>query len=187
MLFRSDRWPSGFAGGLVTRNPRWRARHLRMTLQDLPVGPERRLLGHYRVSLGHDGRLLDYCLADSGQWKAYLEIAGEDPWYNNQTYVNTLDKLAIDEFCKLTHEQYARHVGSDFGMTIPAIFTDEPMFTKKTNLAFAGGSGDIVMPWTDDLPETFQTAYGGDILRGLPEIIWNLPEEIGRASCRERV
>lgn len=32
-LYDEDRWPSGFAGGLVTKNPQYRARHLLFTTQ----------------------------------------------------------------------------------------------------------------------------------------------------------
>ena len=33
-LYDEDRWPSGAAGGLVTKNPKYRARYIRMSRQD---------------------------------------------------------------------------------------------------------------------------------------------------------
>ena len=35
---------------------------------------------------------------------AYLEIAADDPWFNNQAYVDTLNKRAIETFVEITHE-----------------------------------------------------------------------------------
>lgn len=64
-------------------------------------------------------------------WEAYLEISGDTPWFNNQAYVNTLDKKAIRKFLDITHEQYYKRLGEDFGSEIKSIFTDEPQTTHK--------------------------------------------------------
>jgi len=61
-------------------------------------------------------------------WYAYLERPLPSTWYNHQTYVNTLDKAAMDRFLEITHEAYAREIGGEFGKTVPTIFTDEPHF-----------------------------------------------------------
>ena len=97
----------------------------------------------------------------------------ETPWYNNQTYVNTLDKAAMDRFIEITYESYLRTVGEEFDKTVPAIFTDEPQFVHKSALKFATDKSDVILPWTDDLPDTFKAAYEGeDILGGVPELVW---------------
>ena len=41
-------------------------------------------------------------------WYAYLERPLPSTWYNHQTYVNTLDKAAMDRFLEITHEAYAK-------------------------------------------------------------------------------
>jgi len=196
-LYDEDRWPSGAAGGLVTKNPEYRARHLLFTPTpyskdggiegnsiSASVGKRMengRLLAKYEVVLNDSGFLKDYRMLKDGEtgsnvWYAYLEISGESAWFNNQTYVNTLDKKAIDEFIRITYEGYKKAVGEYFDSIIPAIFTDEPQFTHKTALNFAHEKKDIILPWTDDLPETFHKAYNEDLLAHLPELIWNLPD-----------
>lgn len=198
-LYDEDRWPSGAAGGFVTKDKQYRARHLLFT----PVSYEEnreaearldssarsnrtgngKLLARYGVSLNAAGELDAYRRLRPDDeptpgetvWYAYLETADESPWYNNQTYVNTLDKKAIEKFVEITHERYKQGVGDEFGKTVPSIFTDEPQFPHKTALGFAKEKRDVVLPWTDDLPDTFRAAYGSDLLDGLPELYWELP------------
>ena len=202
-LYDEDRWPSGAAGGYVTKDKRYRARHLLFTDKfyigedktdystDNAGAPtahaaERRLLACYDVLLNEDGSLSKYRKigaddpAEGTKWYAYLEMSEPDPWYNNQTYVNTLDKKAIERFIEITHEAYKRNFGDEFGKSIPAIFTDEPQFSHKTTLASAAKASDVTFPWTDDLPETFSAAYGEDIMAELPQLFWDLPD--GKAS-----
>ena len=89
-------------------------------------------MGCYDGQLDERGYLTGYRLigrdepAKGDKWCAYLEIATESPWYNNQTYVNTLDKKAIDRFIAITYSRYLEVVGSDFCTVVPSSFTDEP-------------------------------------------------------------
>ena len=196
-LYDEDRWASGAAGGYVTREERYRVRYLLFTTvsyeqaeenpASVPVDSPRtgkgRLLARYAVRLNDEGELAEYRLLKDGQqadaaetaWYAYLEIEKESPWFNNQTYVNTLDKKAIERFVEITHERYKEVVGNEFGGAVQSIFSDEPQFSRKTTLGFAGEKKDVVLPWTDDLPDTFRAAYGEELLAGLPELYWELP------------
>lgn len=196
-LYDEDRWASGAAGGYVTREERYRARYLLFTTvsyeqaeenpASVPIDSPRtgkgRLLARYAVRLNDEGELAEYRLLKDGQqadaaetaWYAYLEIEKESPWFNNQTYVNTLDKKAIERFVEITHERYKEVVGNEFGGAVQSIFSDEPQFSRKTTLGFAGEKKDVVLPWTDDLPDTFRAAYGEELLAGLPELYWELP------------
>ena len=204
-LYDEDRWPSGFAGGIVTKEPRFRAKHLLFTC--VPYGDPSppafvtnttrasrttrtgsgALLGRYHVAL-RDGCLAEYRRLAEGEeapgggavWYAYVESALESPWFNNQTYVDTLSKAAIDRFVAVTHERYAEAVGANFGGIIPAIFTDEPQFMQKQSLRHADDTRELVIPWTDDLPATYRVACGDDLLERLPELFWELPG--GQAS-----
>ena len=183
-LYDEDRWPSGAAGGLVTKDKKYRARYLLFTPN--PYEEEKcrdyekcHLLACYDIELDQEGYLTDWCvisekeMAKHEKWYAYLEQRAESPWYNNQTYVNTLDKAAMDRFIEITYESYDRAISEEFDKTVPAIFTDEPQFTHKSTLNFAGEKANVTLPWTDDLPDTFAAAYAGeDILSGLPELIW---------------
>jgi hypothetical protein len=109
-------------------------------------------------------------------WHALLCVEPDNAWYNGQAYVNTLDPAAIRRFIEETHETYAKALSTDFGGTVPAIFTDEPQFVHKQALRFADEACDIVIPFTDDFPETYQSTYGSDLLAVLPELFWELPE-----------
>lgn len=176
-LYDEDRWPSGFAGGLVTKDPTFRQRYLLFTPHIQQSG---RLLASYDVALDREGCLQSYRRLDEREtggnvWHAYLMVSGADPWFNNQTYVNTLDKKAIDAFIQTTYETYKKAVGKDFGGVVPAIFTDEPQFSRKSTLGFAFEKRDVTLPFTDDLPDTYRATYGEDLLAGLPELIWDLP------------
>ena len=178
-LYDEDRWPSGYAGGLVTQNPEYRARYLRVTPGADKNGG--RLIARYDILLDGDGRLKGYKRLKDGEkasndeWSAYLDLRERTPWFNNQGYANLLDKRAAEAFVGITHERYKKIVGKDFGGAVPAIFTDEPQFTAQTTLPFAKDKTDVILSWTDDLPETFQAAYHADLLASLPEVIWNLP------------
>ena len=196
-LYDEDRWPSGAAGGIVTRDEKYRGRYLLMT--PTPYGVQKLSAALDTASAAakrtENGRLLacyDICLDENGclvsgkqigesepakgtKWYAYLEQLAESPWYNGQTYVNTLDPAAIRRFIEVTYERYKEKLGADLGGVVPAIFTDEPQFSRKQSLAFPEEKRDVVLPWTDDLPETYRAAYGEDLLERLPEILWELP------------
>jgi len=193
-LYDEDRWPSGFAGGLVTQQPEFRAHHLMLTrtpyngtvsAASLVSNAHARrfengaLLARYVVNLER-GRLAAYrmlhpdeTLPETGTvWYAYLETAEPSPWWNNQTYVDTLNPAATRKFVEITHERYKAAVGEFFGVIIPAIFTDEPQFTHKVLPNRAEDSGDLFLPWTPNLEVTYRAAHGTSPLETLPEVFW---------------
>ncbi|SOY28207.1 hypothetical protein AMURIS_00914 [Acetatifactor muris] len=203
-LYDEDRWPSGYAGGLVTKNEAYRSRFLLFSPSELtqdelweePVnrasaqaapGKKRRLIARYRVKLT-DGWLSEYKRIKSEEklqeewkkdgwkiWYAYLEISGDSPWFNNQSYVDTLNPQAIREFIHITYETYEKVLGKEFGKSVPMIFTDEPQFTFKTQLGYAEEEKCQTIPYTDDFEETYKATYGEGFLDYLPEIFWDLP------------
>lgn len=198
-LYDEDRWPSGAGGGLVTKEEQYRIRFLVFSPVSLEGKAEksnqlsssgqavrsnnRRLLARYQVKI-ENGYLADYQMLNENEdfhpgyqpWYAYLEISGDNPWFNNQAYLNTLDKAAVKRFVEVTHERYYEKMGDEFGKSIPGIFTDEPQFSHKTRLAFAKERKEVTIPFTDDLEDTFMAAYGQSLLAGLPEIFWELGE-----------
>lgn len=207
-LYDEDRWPSGTAGGRVTAGkpqnarktllfttlPYTEGRIYRNTRPEPGRGQDNmrqengELLAVYDVRLNEDGTLAqalrvqesDPLCADSTRWYAYMEYASEDPWFNNQAYVDTLNPDAIREFIEITHDAYYQNVGDEFGKTIPAIFTDEPQFTPKQPLSFATEQKDVFLPWTQKLPEHYMKTYQEDLYDYLPELLWELPK--GRLS-----
>ena len=198
-LYDEDRWPSGAAGGLVTKDHALRARHLLWTSvpydnrqgtqdQDSASRGSRqgngKLLGRYEILLQND-LLAQFRQLKDGEkpsipgakvWYAYLEVAGNSSWFNNQAYVDTLNPKAIAKFVEITHERYAKAVGDFFGNVIPAIFTDEPQFVHKGQFNFADEAREVVLPFTDDFFATFAAAYGQRLEDFLPELFWELPD-----------
>ncbi len=200
-LYDEDRWPSGFGGGFVTEGDAFRARFLLFAPYDVDarqqIGEQHltshagavrsgkhQLLARYAVALDDNGYLAAYHVLKDGEsanqaeheWFAYLEVSGGNPWFNNQAYVDTLNKKAMDKFVEITHEAYLKAVGDEFGKCIPSMFTDEPQFSRKEALRFAGERSEVTLPFTDDLEETFRNTYGQSLIEHVPELFWDLPD-----------
>ena len=181
-LYDEDRWPSGAAGGLVTKHPEFRERYLNFTPEAHAMAENEVLLACYDVELDGDGCLKQYKritpeqAASGTKWFASLKVADESPWFNNETYVDTLNKQAIDRFIQVTYETYRESIGEEFGRIAPSIFTDEPQFSWKDTLSYPEEKRSVTLPWTGDLAETFEEAYGEDLMEHLPELFWELPD-----------
>lgn len=178
-LYDEDRWPSGAAGGLVTKDRKYRARSICFS----PEKPENgEFFCAYDIKLTPDGFLENVKLlgendkAENDKWYAYVVLQKESGWYNNQTYLDVLSKEAVRRFIEVTHERYKECVGDEFGKTVPAIFTDEPQFIPKGSFASSFDKTAVSMPWTDSLPERYLNAYGDDIKDTLPELFFEKSE-----------
>jgi hypothetical protein len=196
-LYDEDRWPSGYAGGLITQDPACRERYLLFTPRPYgPTPPEERqprewplarnergrLLARYHVTLA-DGVLADYRRLRDDEpvptggavWYAYLEIQVPCAGWNHATLGDVLNPEVTRRFIAVTHERYAARVGGHFGKAVPGIFTDEPHFVCKQSLKQAVDQTDLILPFTDDLPESYRRAYGEELLDRFPEVVWDLP------------
>jgi len=173
-LYDEDRWPSGAAGGLATRNPKYRARHLEMALIDKPADFKwddtvvAAFTAHIdgtnashvtRLRKGSRPRKLA-----KGQFILSFRVKVDQPtsWHNGFTYLDTMNHEAVKEFIRITHAAYYKHFGKEFGKRIPGIFTDEP--NAKTY------GGRFLTPWTDKLPRVFRKRYGYDLISRLPQV-----------------
>ena len=183
-LYDEDRWPSGAAGGYVTKDKKFRRRRLEFTTDASKLGgkdPE--IIASYDITLDENKCLKSYKIISEGEnaegtvWTAYITTDPESPWFNNQTYVDTLNPKAIEKFIEVTHDVYAREVGDEFGKSIPSIFTDEPQFIRKSTLPFPESKERIILPWTPDLEDTYKAAYGESLVEHLPELFWELPDK----------
>lgn len=210
-LYDEDRWPSGFAGGLVTKEKANRSRFLVWSPEPLREGQivenrgftssaapvrsgERKFYGIYEVT-GKNGylksyrRLKDWKLhnaqTEDGEqdflWWAYLEISGDNPWFNGQSYVDTLNTEAIKQFIDITYEGYRLKLGDKFGCRIPGIFTDEPQFTPKQRAEGIESRETVILPFTDVLPELFLEKYHFDLMNALPELFYDWEDRVSLA------
>ena len=98
-LYDEDKWPSGFAGGYVTKIPEYRFRFLRICENMLESEPkdsaisngERYFVAAYDVMCTSDGRIVTYKRIDEAdraegrKMYAYCDCIYNSPWYNNTT------------------------------------------------------------------------------------------------------
>lgn len=171
-LYDEDTYPSGFAGGKVTKREDYCQRCLLLS----PEPVQARLLARYAVQL-KNGELVSYRrLAEEEQedgcWYAYEKIIEPDSWYNDGCYGDVLNYGAVQEFIECTHEVYKNRVGAEFGKSIPAIFTDEPQFCQQQPLADGAVPGQARLAYTVGIEGAFREDYGYDLLEHLPELFW---------------
>jgi hypothetical protein len=182
-LYDEDRWPSGSAGGIVTKNPEYRMHFLRMFRE------KEKQVGTYFASFAirlQDGFYSDFRRIESdeetkdGEEKIYFSII-EMPcssFYNGETYLDTMNRNATEAFLTSTHEKYLAHCGDRIGDSIPGIFTDEPnRGALMSSFGQGVGSGEQQLPWTKELPAKFQEKFGYDLTDHLPALFWRKDEK----------
>ena len=111
---------------------------------------------------------------EPGEWKILVFSIVPDACnsnYNGNTYIDTMNREAVERFMELTHEQYRKHCGARLGTSIRGIFTDEPHRGKGMgDLKTENGITTCSVAWTDDLFEEFLARYGYDASDVLPEL-----------------
>jgi len=188
-LYDEDRWASGAAGGYLTKDKKYRLKHLRFSRTRPAEYLEKSaafdtgkpyFLAAYDVELDKEGYLAGYRRigaeeeAKGAKWYATVCTAEDDPWFNNQSYPDTMDEETMARFIDITYEAYLRAVGEEFDGTVPAIFTDEPNHLCRVGSLpdHAGDERDIAVAWSRFFEEKYQERYGEDLLERLPELFW---------------
>ncbi len=189
-LYDEDRWPSGFAGGYVTKDKRFRQRFIVLTnskredaldKQTAYIEGKTYFVAAFDIKFNDKYELESYRRigendsAEHSKFYVYSEAAKYTPRFNLQTYSDTLSKEAVQKFIDITHERYKECVGDYFGKSVPAIFTDEPQFARKEVLGFADRFKEVRLPWTIDFDDTFKECCGDYITDFLPELYWEKP------------
>ena len=210
-LYDDDRFPSGAADGIVTKDPRHRARQLLLTVSRPGEGycdsreefdaeiekgniPRGYWITTYAIRF-ENGQMRDYMQLEKGEaapdgWQiryGYIELQEPSPWFNGQSYVDTMDPEAVDEFIRVTHERYKRVLGDEFGKTASAIFTDEPRLGKQIPPKRSETDEDVYIPYTDHFAEEFKDEHGYDPLDIAPEFVWTRADGdmTGRLTYRD--
>ncbi len=173
-LYDEDRWPSGFAGGVVPRKGKAFARQF-LQLEELPGGSRKvpkktsDMLAMFTLKkagekvkeakfLGRDSRKI----TASGDAVAivYSRHMEPTPYFNNQPYVDLLSPRVVKAFIDSTYEPYKKAIGRSFGKEVPGIFTDEPQLSRH--------------PWTENLRKDFVKRFGYDIIPQLASLFYHV-------------
>ncbi|MBN2581939.1 MAG: hypothetical protein JXL80_02650, partial [Planctomycetes bacterium] len=179
-LYDEDRWPSGAAGGLVTKNPKYRQKRL-LVERYAKAGDfkwTKEILAAYtaavRGAVATDVRRLARGKKPSRLNKGQsivafrVDVSSPSSWYNGYTYLDVLSHEAVREFIKVTHEAYRKQFGDEFGGRVPGIFTDEPHHHGYGRGVFGDAEG--CLPWTDKFLSVFRKRYGYDLLDRLMDV-----------------
>jgi hypothetical protein len=180
-LYDEDRWPSGTAGGLVTKEPKFRLKYMRLTtVPGREFGWKDGIYAAFACDLNgldfsHCTRIKNDTPASAYADKTILVFTIEEmakgSFYNGYTYADTMNRAATDYFLQLTHEKYKARCGDRLGRSIRGIFTDEPhRGAVMCGFSLANENATWLTPWTDNLPEEFWDRAGYDLVEGLPEL-----------------
>ena len=186
-IYDEDRWPSGAAGGLVTRPHKEYGLQFLVAGQPGSAGPDAQRIALFAVRTDQQGNMLSYRQAqegeplEKGERLVSFDVKMQPPsaWINDAPYLDTMSADAVAEFIRVTHQAYADSSGKYFGDVIPAIFTDEPNYGWRARARGGFLPPDdtqkecpLLLPWTPHLLREFTQRCGYDLLAHLPEILW---------------
>ena len=192
-IYDEDRWPSGSAGGLVTKNPRYRMKFIscRQCAKDEFSFADwgQNFIAAFAVRF-EGGAPVDYFrISDELQVKTGYEVAvffveemEQSDFYNGYTYLDTLNADATREYIRSTHEKYKAECGDMLGKEIKGIFTDEPhRGCIFGGFALSNGDRENLIPYTYTLFEQFEKRKGYRLEDWLPEVYFGSP---GQGFCK---
>ncbi len=181
-LYDEDKWPSGFAGGLVPAQKwEYRNRALVCKVDNRPAVIEENValfkarfeagqLSDFQPISAEEARTLDWRRERLVQFYPLTAPLGQS-WFNDYSYIDLLNPQAVQAFIESTYDPYYQQVGQDFGGAVPGIFTDEPTYNRHI-LARMRPS---FVPWTIGLEGYFQEKKGYDLLPRLPDLLFDTP------------
>ena len=159
--YDEEGWPSGFAGGIVpSLSADYYAKFMSLekysTTDEIDFNNMIAVYIYNKESNTYEmmHERTDYKCADNEEFLAIRR--NENPFY-----IDTLNKRAVDAFIKVTHEEYYKRFGDEFGKTVKGFFTDEPRLTCDRFLD---------LPWSDDLPTAFMENYGYCLEDNIPKL-----------------
>lgn len=187
-FYDEDRWPSGAAGGLVTKDKRLLQRVLVFTPEAIEAVDKETAVKEgktyfvcaYDIKLDKNGCLMASRRigledkAEGDKWYAYSKTTPQKSWFNYEGYADTLSKEAIDRFIEITYDGYKNNLGDRLAEG-RSFFTDEPQLGEKETLADGLEKRAVTLPWTVKFDEFFNCFSGLDIYDVIPQLIWELP------------
>ncbi len=165
-LYDENSYPSGFAGGHVpAQMPESYNQGQGLILQKVEKLPENAntffLILKQKDSIFTDiTDKLDQEKNKNGDYYLYKKSYHKNsPWNGGYSYVDLLYEGVTEKFLEVTMTGYEKAIGSEFGKTVPGIFTDEPNISA---------SGDL--RWTPSLFKDFKDRWGYDLKTNLPSL-----------------
>lgn len=195
-LYDEKGYPSATAGGLVLKDhPEWEAQGLLIADEEVESGPvtlklppgQAKLIAAYPVRAGVidlrgrtnlsarvSSRQLTWT-PPAGRWHVFaitldhlyegthaaLNLADHIP------YPNLLDPQPTAKFLELTHDAYAKHLGTNLGQSFVSTFTDEPSLMSL----FLKPMPYRVLPWSETLPSSFRKQWRYSLEDKLPALL----------------
>lgn len=154
-LYDEDKWPSGFAGGLVSeQDAAYRNMHL-MLLDKDKITPNDTVLKVHQDVQGS----VYIC-------KRLAPLGNKQ--FNGASYVDLMNPKAVEAFLESTHEKYKDTCGDYFGKEIPGVFTDEPCYIMKNQYK------EPTVPWSEYLPDYFESIKGYSIMECLEQLFFDI-------------
>ena len=152
-LYDEDKWPSGFAGGLVpAADDNYRTKTLVLVQK-----------GQLK---NNDEVMKTVKWQDEEYMIAIRRAEAGDVWFNGESYVDLLNPETVQKFIEVTHEKYKEKCGDLFGEEIKGIFTDEACF--HLDIWF-----DVpALPWSEYLEEKFNTEKKYNLINSLPSLFF---------------
>lgn len=192
-IYDEDKWPSGSAGGLVSKTDpgKYTAKAISLEIFDAGHLPEHTIrvgdacedgtvvaLMSARIQGRTVGKYTREETLKTGQeipkgyaWLVFrVEISGESEWYNGFAPSDNLNPAAVRTFLDLTHERYKERFQSEFGRTVKGFFTDEPNFCDFFSV-FTKGRPWI--PWGEGMDEYFREKRGYSFYDYLPYLYYD--------------
>jgi len=143
-------WPSGFAGGALLTDEDNLTRSIRGAVEDTFPTAEN-VKGVYRIEDG-------VCRPATADDPAPYYVVYEE---SNRSYVDTMRADVTKKFIDVTHEEYKRRIGADFGGVMPGFFTDEPQYYRWGT------------PYSRILPAEFEARFGYGAEMAYPAMFWD--------------
>ena len=187
-LYDEDRWPSGTAGGLVTENPEYRLKYIRLTItsgNDFVWDDS--ILAAFAADVdgfAFTNKKRIQNAEEPVKGKTVLSFTIEEmeksSFYNGFTYLDTMKESATAAFIDMTHKKYMEKCGEKFGKSIHGIFTDEPhRGAVMCGFSVPNQNPEYLTPYTDKLFDEFQLAFGYNLTDYLPELfLWKDGEKV---------
>lgn len=165
-IYDENSYPSGFGGGHVPDEmPESYNQGQGLNMTRVEMLPDTSAK-YFLILKEEDGKFTDITSSiakEKGKTGKYLLFSKtyneKSDWYGGFSYVDLLYPGVTQKFIDVTMNAYKKHLGAEFGKTIPGSFTDEPQIESP------GG-----IRWTPDLFDVFMKEWHYDLKTNLPSL-----------------